>query len=106
VNVVEVNRTNRQTRRREGKTDTVDAETAARAVLAGDAVVVPKASNGPIESLRQLRVARAGAMKARTAAANQMHSLTDTAPEALRARLRGSPPWDGPDCARGFVPLT
>jgi transposase len=37
VNVIEVNRTNRQTRRRKGKTDTVDAEAAARAVLAGDA---------------------------------------------------------------------
>jgi transposase len=88
VNVIEVNRTNRQTRRRKGKTDTVDAEAAARAVLAGDATVIPKAADGPIESVRQLRVARAGAMKARTAAANQMHSLTDTAPDELRARLR------------------
>jgi len=88
LNVIEVNRANRQTRRRKGKTDTVDAESAARAVLAGDATVVPKAGNGPIESVRQLRVARAGAMKARTAAANQMHSLTDTAPDELRAKLR------------------
>jgi transposase len=88
VNVIEVNRTNRQTRRRKGKTDTVDAEAAARAVLAGDATVTPKSGDGPIESIRQLRVARAGAMKARTAAANQMHSLTDTAPDELRAKLR------------------
>jgi len=88
LNVIEVNRTNRQTRRRKGKTDTVDAEAAARAVLSGDATVVPKAGDGPVESVRQLRVARAGAMKARTAAANQLHSLTDTAPEELRARLR------------------
>jgi len=89
LNVVEVNRTNRQTRRRKGKTDTVDAEAAARAVLAGDATVTPKSGDGPIEALRQLRLARNGAMKARTAAANQLHSLTDTAPEELRARLRG-----------------
>jgi len=89
LNVIEVNRTNRQTRRRKGKTDTVDAEAAARAVLSGDATVVPKAGDGPVESVRQLRVARAGAMKARTAAANQLHSLTDTAPDELRARLRG-----------------
>jgi len=87
--VVEVNRTNRQTRRRKGKTDTVDAEAAARAVLSGDATVTPKSGDGPIEAVRQLRVARAGAMKARTAAANQMHSLTDTAPDELRAKLRG-----------------
>jgi transposase len=88
LNVIEVNRTNRQTRRRKGKTDTVDAEAAARAVLAGDATVTPKSGDGPIEALRQLRLARNGAMKARTAAANQLHSLTDTAPDELRARLR------------------
>lgn len=89
VNVVEVNRTNRQTRRRKGKTDIVDAEAAARAVLAGEACVTPKAGDGPIEALRQLRLARNGAIKARTAAANQLHSLTDTAPDELRTRLRG-----------------
>jgi transposase len=88
LNVVEVNRPNRQTRRRKGKSDTVDAEMAARAVLAGDATVTPKAGDGPVEALRQLRLARAGAIKARTAAANQLHSLTDTAPDELRARLR------------------
>lgn len=88
VNVIEVNRVNRQVRRRKGKSDTVDAEAAARAVLSGDAVVVPKSGDGPIESIRQLRVARTGAMKARTAASNQLHSLTDTAPELLRQRLR------------------
>jgi transposase len=88
LNVIEVNRTNRQNRRRKGKTDTVDAEAAARAVLSGDATVIPKSSDGPIESVRQLRVARSGAMKARTAAANQLHSLTDTAPAELRQRLR------------------
>jgi transposase len=88
LNVIEVNRPNRQIRRRKGKSDTVDAEMAARAVLAGDATVTPKAGDGPVEALRQLRLARAGAMKARTAAANQLHSLTDTAPDELRARLR------------------
>jgi transposase len=88
VNVIDVNRPNRQTRRRKGKTDAVDAEAAARAVLSGDATVTPKAGNGPIEAVRQLRVARSGAMKARTAAANQLHSLTDTAPDSVRARLR------------------
>jgi transposase len=40
VRVVEVNRPNRQNRRRRGKSDTVDAEAAARAVLAGDATVL------------------------------------------------------------------
>jgi len=92
INVIEVNRTNRQIRRRKGKSDTVDAEAAARAVLSGDATVTPKAGTGPIEALRQLRVARCGAMKARTAASNQMNSLTDTAPDAIRESLRGLTP--------------
>lgn len=89
VTVIEVNRPNRQTRRLRGKSDPVDAEAAARAVLAGEATVTPKSADGPVEALRQLRVARGGAMKARTAAANQLHSLIDTAPDALRERLTG-----------------
>ena len=62
---------------------------AARAVLAGDATAIPKAGDGPVEALRQLRLARTGAMKARTAAANQLHSVCDTAPETVRTQLRG-----------------
>ena len=89
VKVVEVNRPNRQDRRRRGKSDTVDAEAAARAVLNGQASVVPKAGTGPVEAVRQLRIARSGAIKARTAAANQLHSLCDTAPESIRAQLAG-----------------
>jgi transposase len=50
--------------------------------------VTPKTGTGPVEALRQLRVVRAGAMKARTAAANQLHSLIDTAPDPVRAQLR------------------
>ena len=89
VEVVEVNRPNRQDRRLRGKSDIIDAENAARAVLAGKAKATPKSGTGPVEAVRQLRVARAGAMKARTAAANQIHSLCDTAPESIRAQLRG-----------------
>jgi transposase len=90
LNVREVNKPNRHNRRRRAKTDPIDAEAAARAVLAGDATATPKAGDGPVEALRQLRVARAGAMKARTAAANQFHSICDTAPEVVRGQLRGS----------------
>ena len=89
VRVVEVNRPNRQNRRRRGKDDAVDAEAAARAVMSGEATAIPKAGNGPVEALRQLRVARNGAIKARTAAANQLHSLCDTAPDGIRSQLRG-----------------
>ena len=47
VEVFDVNRPNRQMRRRRGKSDTVDAEAAARAALNGEAAVVPK-SHGPL----------------------------------------------------------
>jgi len=89
LNVIEVNQPNRHERRRKGKSDRLDAEWAARAVLAGDATALPKAGDGPVEALRQIRVARTGAMKARTAAANQLHSVCDTAPDAIRSQLRG-----------------
>lgn len=65
----------------------MDAEAAARAVLNDEAKDTPKSGDGPVEALRQLRVARSGAVKARTAAANQFHSLLDTGPDALRAQM-------------------
>ena len=89
LNVVEVNQPDRHRRRRRGKSDRIDAEMAARSVLAGDATAIPKAGDGPVEALRHLRTARSGAMKARTAAANQLHSVCDTAPDQIRAQLRG-----------------
>ena len=42
VSVVEVNRPNRQMRRKRGKSDTVDAEAAARAAHSGTATGTPK----------------------------------------------------------------
>jgi transposase len=89
VEVVEVNRPNRQHRRRFGKHDTADAEAAARAVQANVATGEPKAANGIVEMMRALRVARRSAVKARTQAANQLRALLFTAPEELRAELCG-----------------
>jgi transposase len=88
VQVVEVNRPNRQRRRARGKSDPVDAEAAARAVLAGEATAVPKAREGVVESIRVLQVARSSAVKARTQVANQLKALIVTAPDALRHTLR------------------
>ncbi|MFD0427755.1 IS110 family transposase [Streptomyces zhihengii] len=87
--VVEVNRPDRQTRRRRGKSDAVDAEAAARAVQAGVATAIPKTGDGAVEMIRTLRVARRSAMKARTQAVNQLKSLIVTAPDTLRERIRG-----------------
>jgi transposase len=89
VLVQEVLRPNRQQRRRQGKSDPVDAVAAARAVLAGEAAGPPKGQDGLAECLRLLRLARRSASKARTQAANQLHALRETAPEELRAVLRG-----------------
>jgi transposase len=86
--VLEVERPNRQTRRRRGKSDPIDAEAAARAVLAGTATGRPKAGDGPVEMVRTLQVARRSAVRARTQAANQLHALVVTAPERLREQLR------------------
>lgn len=88
VEVLEVNRPDRRRRRLKGKSDPVDAEAAARATLARDLVAVPKSADGTVEAIRALRIPRKSAMKARTQAANQIHTLIDTAPDELRARLR------------------
>ena len=55
VVVLEVPRPDRRLRRRLGKSDPIDAEAAARAVLAGTASARPKLSNGPMEAIRALR---------------------------------------------------
>lgn len=88
IDVVDVDRPNRQWRRRHGKTDTADAEAAARAVLAGDATTLPKVTTGIVEAVRVLHLTRRSAVKAKTQAGNQMKDLVLTAPDALRSQLR------------------
>lgn len=86
--VLEVNRPDRSTRRRRGKTDPIDAEAAARAVLAGIVTSIPKAGDGHVEMIRSLHLVRRSAQKARRQAANQLHALVVTAPDQLRDHLR------------------
>lgn len=88
VQVVEVNRPNRQVRRRHGKSDPADAEAAARATLAGDAMGVPKSQDGSVEIIRLFRLQRRSAIRARTQTGNQLHAVVSTAPETLRSTLR------------------
>jgi transposase len=88
VDVLEVPRPDRRIRRQRGKSDPIDAGAAARTVLAGKASGAPKRTDGPIEAIRMLRVARNGAVKARTAALNTLRSMVITAPEPLRSQLR------------------
>jgi transposase len=88
VTVIEVDRPNRQARRRRGKSDTIDAEEAARAVVAGRARTIPKTGTGPVEMARQLRVTRRSAIKQRIQALLQLQALADTAPDELRDALK------------------
>ena len=89
--VVEVDRPNRQVRRRRGKSDTVDAVAAARAAQSGDASGAAKTRNGNVEMMRVLRLVKQSARRAKTAALNQMRSIVATGPEELRERLRDLP---------------
>lgn len=88
VEVVEVDRPDRAERRRRGKSDTIDAEAAARAVLSGRASGTPKSGNGLVEAIRAWWIVYGSAVKDRTAAINRFHSLTVTAPADLRAELQ------------------
>lgn len=91
VEVVEVDRPKRQLRRRQGKSDPIDAVAAARATLSRDAKGHAKTRDGAVEAIRVLRIARCSARKERTQAINQMRSIITTAPDELRAELRGLP---------------
>jgi transposase len=51
---------------------------------------IPKQTDGIVESIRELRVARQSAVKARSAALAQLKDLLVTAPEPLRAQLSGT----------------
>lgn len=89
ITVIEVNRPDRRQRRAQGKSDPLDAYSAAGAVLAGRATAVPKAGDGIIESIRALHTVRAGAVKARTACINELQALLVTAPSEVREHLTG-----------------
>ena len=104
VEVAEVNRPNRQLRRRWGKTDATDAQSAARAVLSGQATGTPKTGNGPVAAIRMLSVARRSAIKARTQAINQLHALVVTAPDQVKHQLGGLSPEPVSRSAPLFVP--
>ena len=85
--VLEVNRPNRQLRRQRGKSDPLDAEAAARAVLAGQADILPKSGTGTVEMIRHLKTARDTAVKGRTQAMLTLKSLIVGVPAILREQL-------------------
>src|SRR6266576_1814607 len=89
--VIEVDRPNRQERRRNGKSDELDAIEAARAALSGRASGIAKSADGDVEAIRALLVARRSARDVRIKYLNQIRHLGFTAPDELRERLRDVP---------------
>ena len=89
ISVVEVDRPNRQIRRREGKTDTVDAVAAARAALSGQALGRPKSRDGDVEAIRVLQVVWRSAGSERIATLCQLRHLVICADDQVRCRFEG-----------------
>lgn len=87
--VLEVNRPDRSARRRNGKDDMLDAQAAARAVLAGQATAEPKSGTSSVEMIRHLKIARDAAVKAKTQAMLTIKSIIVGAPAELREQLEG-----------------
>ena len=85
--VLEVNRPSRQLRHQKGKDDTLDAESAARSVLAGQAKALPKSGTSTVEMIRHLKVARDTAVKARSQAMLTIKAIIVSAPSALREQF-------------------
>jgi transposase len=87
IQVFEVNRPDRTARRLLGKSDPLDAQAAARAVLSGRARARAKSGDGPVHSARIYKLAKDSAVKARTQAINQLKAVPVIADPALRERL-------------------
>jgi hypothetical protein len=94
VQVVEVDRPDRKTRRFQGKSDPIDAVQAAKTALAAERTGTPKQRDGRIEAVRNLRIARRSAVDQRADAQRQIKALIVTAPDDLRERLRALPAKD------------
>ncbi len=88
IGVIEVVRTDRRDRRLRGKSDTLDAENAAKTVLAGTATALPKSADGVVEMIRTIKVAKDVAVKARTSAMITLKQVLVNAPPALREELQ------------------
>ncbi len=87
--VVEFDRPTRKAAKDGAKSDALDAIRAAREALGRDRLHEPRAHEGIREAIRVHTVARAGAVRARTAAINELKALIVTADEQLRSEFRG-----------------
>ena len=78
----------RRAERRRGKSDLIDATLAASRLVSG-ASLSRLRGGGVRDDLRLLLLERRGAVRARTAALNQLQAVLVTAPDELRSRFRG-----------------
>src|ERR687892_688841 len=86
--VLEVSRPPRKGERRlSGKSDSIDAEHAAREVLAGRAKATPKLADGIVEAIRLVKIARDSAVGAHSQAMITLKATLVTAPDELRGQL-------------------
>ena len=69
------------------RADGVDAEVAARSVLAGQSTAIPQTADGAVEMMRQLKITRDTAVKARTTAMHTLQQIVVHAQPALREAL-------------------
>jgi transposase len=86
--VIEMDRPSRPARRDGAKSDELDAVRAAREALARTRWAEPR-SRGQREAMRLLLATREAAVRDRTRAINQLKAVVISAPEELRACLRG-----------------
>jgi len=87
VTVIEINRADRAARRAQGKSDPLDALSAARTALSRKATGSPKGRDGQVEAIRALMVTKRSTRRDRTATINQMRAMVLSGPDDLRTRF-------------------
>ncbi len=87
--VFEFDRPTRKATKDGAKSDALDAIRAARETLGRDKLNQRRANDGIREAIRVHTVARAAAVRARTAAVNELKAFIVTADDQLRGELRG-----------------
>ena len=88
IEVLEVTTPDANDRRRRGKNDDFDAQSAAHAAFAGTRTVTPRTRDGMVEALRILNACRKTAVAARRVALQMIHNTIVCAPDGLREILR------------------
>lgn len=88
--VYEVTRPEKSTRVKAGKSDPIDAYSAAEQVLTGRASGRPKIKTGIVEALRTVKIPRDSAVRERARAYSQIRDLATTAPPAIHEALIGA----------------